>query len=364
MKNRDGVRQLGKGLYEVNFRPSSAGADRVFRRVNVQSLQEARTKRAELIAEENKKNNAPIIHKDRQNSSYEELKIAIERSLLADNKNRKTINRFMSCWRAFKQFLIERHPDITSINDLKEAHFEDYKNYIVVDKKREKGWRAELTIIKAIFKRLKRKGYCNKDVLEELKELKRPARIKKAYEHIPNSEIKKILSYIKDDRPHYYGLTATLYKCGWRIEETTLLRKADIKWNGLNPLELLIRAESTKTKKERIFDMFDDELRVVFRQYAFNNKKTVWLFPNKNNRKIHSGHYREYLKEVSRNIIGKAITPHYFRHRLCTVAAANNVPVNDIKAITGIQDLKVLLTYYQHTTVEGKAKVLALSSLK
>jgi len=363
MKNRDGVRQIGKGLYEVNFRPFS-GANRVFRRVNVQSLQEARVKRAELLTEYIKENDVPAFQKNRYNSSFEELQIAIEANLISDNKSRKTINRFISCWKTFAQFLRERHLDITSINNLKEVHFEDYNDYIVGEKKRERGWRAELTIIKAIFKRFKRKGYCKKEVIEELDELKRPPRHKKAYERIPDLEINKILNYIKEDKPQYYGLTATLYKCGWRIEETTYLRKADIKWNELKPMSLTIRGETTKTKKERVFDMFDDELSAVFRRYAFNNKKTIWLFSNKNNGRIHSGHYREYLKMVSRKIIGKAITPHYFRHRLCTVAAANSVPVNDIMAITGIRDVKVLLTYYQHTTVEGKTKVLALSTLK
>ena len=70
------------------------------------------------------------------------------------------------------------------------------------------------------------------------------------------------------------------------------------------------------------------------------------------------------LKKVSAKIIGQTITPHYFRHRVCTVAGNNKVNMADVQAITGIKDVKVLIVYYQHETVEGKEKILALSRLK
>ena len=178
MKNRDGVREKRKGVYEVNFRPFPK-AERFYGIVEAKTLQEARIKRAELIAKKVKEGKSPAFEKDRYNSNFEELAVVIRENLLADSKGRKTVNRFLSCWKTFSQFLKEKHPDIDSINNLKEAHFEDYKGYIKKEKNREKGWRAELTIIKAIFKRFKRKGYCKKEILEELKELKRPPREKK-----------------------------------------------------------------------------------------------------------------------------------------------------------------------------------------
>ncbi len=363
MKNRDGVRQLGKGLYEVNFRPFP-GADRIFRRVNVQSLQEARIKRAELLAESSRLGKPSELQRTRQDSDIIELQKVIENDLLSDNKGKKTINRFISCWKTFNQFLRKKYSDIVSINELKAGHFKDYQDYIVIEKQRKKGWRAELTILKAIFTRLRIRNYCTDDAIGELNKLKKPPRNKKHYEDIPDFAIREMLTFIDKDRPDYYGLTVLLYKCGWRIEETTLLRRADIEWQGLKPGSILIRGETTKTKVERRFDMFDDELALVIRRYAFDRKKTTWLFSNKQNGKIHAGHYREYLKKVSGNIMGKTITPHYFRHRLCTIAGRMNMPINDVMAITGIRDIKVLLEYYQHTTAEGKAKILALNSLK
>jgi integrase len=57
-------------------------------------------------------------------------------------------------------------------------------------------------------------------------------------------------------------------------------------------------------------------------------------------------------------VIGITITPHYFRHRFFTECGKANVPLADVKAISGIKDIQVLLNYYSHTTNEGQDKVL------
>jgi len=62
--------------------------------------------------------------------------------------------------------------------------------------------------------------------------------------------------------------------------------------------------------------------------------------------------------------MGKEITPYYFRHRLCTIATDRGMPINAVRAVTGIKDINVLLQYYEHSTSEGKAKVVGVSRLK
>lgn len=39
------------------------------------------------------------------------------------------------------------------------------------------------------------------------------------------------------------------------------------------------------------------------------------------------------------------------------------VPIADVKAISGIKDIQVLLEFYSHSTAEGQDKVLAIMSL-
>ena len=364
-KKFEGVRYIKDDVYEINFRPYPK-AKRIFKRIQATSMQEAYLKRAEEMTEYIHKNNISEVAQQRLNTNLDKLIDVIANDLHSDNRTHKTINRFVGCLRTFIGFLKDKYPHIDNINKLKVEHFKDYQDYIVLEKKRVKGWRSEIIALQAIFNRLRVRGYCSKEVLAELKQIKRPPKNpKKEYKDIPDSQIKKLIKYIEKDKPQYYGATMFIYKCGWRREETTLLRKQDIKWSGLNSVSIIVRDETTKTKTRRVFDAFDDELRAVVKRCAFNRRKTIWLFPNRNNNNhISADKYYEYLKQTSKEVIGYEITPHYFRHRLCTVAGANNMPISDVQAITGIRDIKVLLNYYQHTTAEGKAKILALSSLK
>lgn len=41
-----------------------------------------------------------------------------------------------------------------------------------------------------------------------------------------------------------------------------------------------------------------------------------------------------------------------------------NVPIADVKAISGIKDIQVLLEFYSHSTAEEQDKVLAITSLQ
>ncbi|MDD5567681.1 MAG: tyrosine-type recombinase/integrase [Candidatus Omnitrophica bacterium] len=132
---------------------------------------------------------------------------------------------------------------------------------------------------------------------------------------------------------------------------------------GVNRLRLLridIRAETTKTKEKAPLDIFDKELEDFIRDsyQDSSNHQAPNLFLNRQNKKINQRCICKYLKQTSKNIIGVQITPHYFRHRFCTECGKKNLSIPDVKAISGIKDTDVLLKYYTHSTIDGKAKVL------
>ncbi len=326
-------------------------------------MQEAWNKRAAEISQFLRENDIPEADKERHRASFALLMNVLKNDLNSDNKSRKTINRFNLTFQKFTEFLGKKHPYIDNINKVRGPIFAEYKDYIVLELGRKHGWRAELTVIKAMFNRLRKRGYCSKEVLEELKEFKRPPRREKYYRDIPKSDIRKLLSYIDKNRSEIYGIIYFIYRLGWRIEETCLLRRTDIKWNGFKPIELLVRAETTKTKRKRILDIFDEDLANVIRRYAFDRRKTIFLFPNRRNNKFLGGRVRDYLKKASKEVLGYEITPHYFRHRFCTIMGRSGIPIADVMAITGIKDTKVLLNYYTHSTQQGKEKVLEQSRL-
>jgi integrase len=361
-KKFDGVRQVGKDVYETNFRAIHKGK-RVFKRIQAHSLQEARLKRAEAIAQYIKEEDIPQEESERRTAKLNSLAWVIENDLKSDDKGRKTINRFLLTMRRFTEFLKARHPHMQSIYKLRGPIFSDYKDYIVLELGRKKGWRAELTILKSIFGRLKKRGYCSKDVLEELKPFKRPPREEKYYRDIPKTDVRKLLSFIRQDRPDIYGIVYLIYRLGWRIDETTRLRKEDVKFLGLKPSQLLVRAQTTKTKTSRVLDVFDEELSQVVKRYVFTKQNVPWLFPTSRNNKFSGDRVRDYLKRVSQKLLGYPITPHMFRHRFCTVMGTSNIPIKDVMAISGIKDTDVLLNYYTHTTRVGKEKVIEASRL-
>ncbi len=84
------------------------------------------------------------------------------------------------------------------------------------------------------------------------------------------------------------------------------------------------------------------------------------LFHNVYGRKCTHGKVREYLKRISKEVIGIEITPHYFRHRFLTECGKANVPIVDVMAISGIKDINVIVKYYSHSTEEGSQKCLKL----
>ena len=75
--------------------------------------------------------------------------------------------------------------------------------------------------------------------------------------------------------------------------------------------------------------------------------------------KVKGKRYEIYFRPFK----GNKITPHYFRHRYFTECGKANLPIADVKAISGIKDIQVLLEFYSHSTAEGQDKVLGTTRL-
>ena len=205
-------------------------------------------------------------------------------------------------------------------------------------------------------------GYCEKDMIERLREERRPRANKKDYPDISKDKMAELFSFIKKDRPDYYACLYFMLRTGRRRQETTLIRKSDVVLKDGRPIAINIRAETTKCKEKVPLRFIDGDLEALIRR-ALDCDKSQWLFQNRLGRRSTPDRICEYLKEASRNVIGIELTPHYLRHRFFTECAKANVSITDAKAISGIKDSKVLLDYYSHSTVDGQAQVLAITGL-
>ncbi|MDP8229794.1 MAG: site-specific integrase [Candidatus Gorgyraea atricola] len=328
------------------------------------SLKEARHVRDEMRVELRKQVSMPQGVQERLNAPFEEVREKLFADLLSDKLSHSNMLRHEIIFRRlFGDFRTLRFPHIKSVSQVTLPFFLEYKAYFVNDLRHSPtgGWRSELTCVKSMMRRFRKLGYCSKEIIEDLAEIKRPPHNKKDYPDISNSKLKELLDFIKRDRPDYYPLIYFISRTGRRIKETTLIERKDINWLGLNPIRINIRAETTKARVKAPIETFDEGLKDAVKQ-AYNlgsRHKTIYLFCNRLGNKCSKNSVRTYLKEVSSKILGVKITPHYFRHRFLTICGKENAPIVDIMNIAGIKDIKVVIGYYSHTTKEGQNKVLA-----
>ena len=340
-----------KGLYEISFYPYLNSPRKQYR---IKASSEAEASRIRSV-EMAKTSTEPNVQK----LPFNELKERLIIKCKSDGNSEKTIKNYLSKFKTFfEDFLSERYPHITSVNQVSQEVIEGYKDYVVVELGRKDGWRDELTKLKQVFKKLIRSACCNKRIYYEvLAEFKRPPANKKLYKELTGAQINKFLNYIKAKRPDYYGITYLIARLGWRREQVLSIKRKNIKLNGLRPVAIMCEPASTKTKTPHILREIDDKLAKVLRVYLFNRRKTEWLFPNQNNSKHHANHYTDWIALHSERVLGIRITPHDFRHDFCTKRLNEGHSPKDIMAVTGHVDIDSF-NIYTHATSTGTKKVL------
>lgn len=357
-KRNTGVRYRKSGKkYEICWQINGHVSQH---RVNASSEREAVLIRAAEMADYEKQLLVPGTEKVRLASTFEDVWERLSENIAADKLAKKTQGRYRNSYeRMFVDFRAKQFPQITNPGQLSLPFFVEYKSYYA-SLGRTNGIRSELNCVKSMINRMYLLGFVSKELTERLKELKKPEANEKAYPAISKQKIESLLSFIRKNRPDYFQIVYFIYRTGRRIAESTLIEKKDVIRLGLKPIRIDIRAETTKKKKKAPIDYLDEGLERHIRS-ALSNNKTKWLFPNRLGNRCTPNRFRDYLKKVSGNIIGIEITPHYFRHRLCTEAGKNNISIADVQKMTGITDINTLLKFYQHSNEAGQKQVLSIT---
>ncbi len=355
-KRYPGIRHIKDNVYEISYYPY-AGAKRKQYRIRAGSIKEAFLIRAEHMA------GGPH-SKSEDTPSFSELWEKLEVKLKADNVRAKTLKNTRSVFRNFfEKFLPAKRPDLTGANQITSNIIEEYKQWVVVEQGRVNGWREELGKLKTMFNKLVAIGCCDSVIQTEVfAKFKKPKGRRRGYKEITRNEMLSLLNFIKKDRPDYYGPTYIIMRFGWRRTQALSIKRHNIKWLGLKPVEILIEPQDTKTNEPFIYRDIDEEFARIIKRYAFDRRKTQWLFPNRDGNIIHGGHYTEYIKRVSEKIIGKQLTPHEFRHSFCTRMLREGHAERDIMAVTGHKDIDSF-KIYAHSTSEGTKQVIEQSKL-
>ena len=363
-KRIKGVKYIKDDTYLVDYQ---VGHRRFQSRIRANSPAEAKHRREELIVELRRQLPESESENGRLNSGFDEAWQKLEADLRSDGLCPKNLQRNRKVFRrVFEDFKVKKFPHIKAVSQVTLPFLQEYKAYFINELGYDPrgGLRAELIVLKAMLRRFRRLGLCGKEIIEMLLEIKRPKGKKKNYPDIPSGKIRQLLDFIRNDRPDFYGVLYYVARLGRRIGEATLIERRDVAWNGLRPVRINVRPETTKTKEDTPIERIDDDLaQVIQNAYRIGSaRKTVYLFCNKWGRKCAQGTLQKYLRRVSKQLVGVELTPHYFRHRFLTECGKANVSMTDVMHIAGIRDAKVVKDYYQHATIDGQDKVLAVTA--
>jgi len=363
---RERIDKNGKKRILVYWRPAK-GTDKVFRWVEAETRLDAHYKRQELMADYNGTTNGSGSPTD-----FGKAREELRRTLDADGRPKKTIQlydgTFARLFIDFKKVHEVKHKVvITSPLQLDSSYIHEYKDYFCVDLGKKNGWRAELIKIKSILKKLKVKKICSKGLLYDVREeLPTPGSNTVPYRDILDTILLKLIASIKAVRRDYWRIYYYMYLTGRRPTESTLYERTDVIGGPIDPKELRIRKEITKTKKDSMIYL-QGELKTLIMD-ALRGNNTKWLFPNRHGRKCQKDGIYKWFKSYSRKwfkgqgyegIYGKDfyITPKHFRKRFHTKKIP--ISVKDAMSISGLKDVRVAMEYYNYTTQDGQAKILA-----
>ncbi|MFW5887612.1 MAG: tyrosine-type recombinase/integrase [Bacteriovoracia bacterium] len=354
-----GIREISKGVYEINFRPFKK-AERIYKRIRAKSAREANDIKIRMMADYGDEVGGK--GKEIKRVNFQALESHLLRDLNGDRVRKKTILRALNTFDTFfRKYLPLKYPDARGLDDLTGPIFNNYKNFVVNDLKRT-GWRSELSTLKAIMNRFFRIGICPEHVYEMIRRIKKPPAIQKEYVELTKEDKRNLLDFIKRDKPRFYGVTYFLMRLGWRIEETVSVKRANIKFEAGKPISIKHEVITRKNKRTFVLNDLDEGLEKVIECCAIN-RGSSWLFTNTLGNKVTANSYREYLAKISEKVLGKRLTPHNFRHSLVTEAGLKRMPIRDLMAVTGHLDIGVVLSVYSHSTSKGRKSILKMSEI-
>ena len=200
--------------------------------------------------------------------------------------------------------------------------------------------------------------------LKPYQDADRKARIQDKF--LDSSELRVLLDGMKVTR--WRLLTQFLTLSGLRIGEAMALDNSDVsdvitvnktadartqaitksaKTNAGNR-EVFVQAELKAAIKEIRSFVLRDQLRAGYRTDIF--------LPGPDGERFQYYAYNKYLKENSKALLGREITPHALRHTHVSLLAENGVPLDVISRRIGHEDSSVTRQIYLHITQKQKEK--------
>lgn len=209
--------------------------------------------------------------------------------------------------------------------------------------------KRKLASVKSLFTFSHKIGYLMFDVG---KPLKIPACKDKLAERIlSEEEVQTIISSAKNTRNRL--IIKTLYYTGIRVSEL-----ASLKWKNLQSRndggQLTVLGKGGKTNTVLIPAHLWNELLILGSSISDDNP----VFMSRNNKHLHPGHIRKIVKNIAIKAVGRAATPHYFRHSCASHAIDNGCPIHLVQAQLNHSSIATTGKYLHARPTESISKYL------
>lgn len=199
----------------------------------------------------------------------------------------------------------------------------------------ENSIRGNRDAMSSFFGWLWREGLIQKNPCGNLEPIKCPKLVKEAFTSAELELIKEACGNNLRDK----AIVCFLVGTGCRIEETTRLNRNDIDF---------INKECTvfgKGAKERTVYLDDISCSVLKRYLASRTDDSVALFPGRVSDRMTTNGIRAMLKRLEKRSGVPNIHPHRFRRTLATTLSRKGMPLEEVSALLGHEDVRTTMKY-------------------
>jgi site-specific recombinase XerD len=260
------------------------------------------------------------------------FKNLMEQNLTIRGFSERTVYAYMHSMENFVRFLNKPPDKITEDEIIKYQYYLKMKNvsYTVFNQ--------FVSAVKFFYKNVLRSGL----LVERISYTKTP---KKLPIILSKEEVIKIYQSISNIK--HKTIFITIYACGLRVSEASLLKITDI-----DSKRMMIKIRSAKGNKDRYVPL-PEKLLHILRTYwqKMKSKPKTWLFPsnfykNKEERSVTVRTIQCIIKKaVKKTGIKKSVSAHTLRHSFATHIMEAGVDLRKIQMILGHNSISTTVKY-------------------
>ena len=287
-------------------------------------------------------------------------------NLLTGIKSNKTLNDYFIYLMDFLKNIYEffdHNPDNNEIiKMLYNINQEDISNYIMLLKNvrnlKHSSINKIISALKHFFKEIELKDNNFKNPIKNIKYFKKDPVDSEKILRLTKSDIKKMVESIKINNEKDFRnalIMKTLYYTGMRSDE---LRSLTYKQILKKEDKFIIRLDKTKSQKIQYIPLLKSLAEEILEykkkvQYNFgisdSQIEKAYIFPSfyEKNTKLTGNSLNFMIKNISKNVLNKNISVHFFRHAIATemLLSENNISITEVQDFLRHSDIKTTKIY-------------------